>query len=64
MRTTLKRSRATKGQLYLAVVLLLGLLLVGYGYFQESKIGLWIGLLVIVAGVLKGVMHIVTRGGS
>ena len=59
MRTAHKPSRVTNGQLVLAAVLLLGLLLVAYGYFQQNTIGLYVGLLIIVAGVLNGVLQII-----
>ena len=56
------RAIASKGQLALAGVLLLGVVVMGYGFFQQNKIGLYVGLLVIVAGVLSGVVQIVSRG--
>lgn len=69
MRTSVNRSSRTsrrgissKGQLALAGVLLLGVFVMGYSYFQQNKIGFYVGLLVIVAGVLNGVVQIVLRG--
>jgi hypothetical protein len=56
------RPITSKGQLALAGVLLLGVVVMGYGFFQQNKIGLYVGLLVIVAGVLSGVVQIVSRG--
>jgi len=62
MRTTLTPSSVTRGQLVMATVLLLGILEIGYGYFQQSKIGLYVGLLITAAGVLNGVLQIVMQG--
>jgi len=56
------RGIASKGQLALAGVLLLGVVVMGYGYFQQNKIRLDVGHLVIVAGLLSGVVHIVSCG--
>jgi uncharacterized membrane protein len=62
MRTILTRSKVGKGQLVLAVVLLLGVLVMAYGYFQHSKAGIYIGAAVIVAGVLNGIVQMIGRG--
>lgn len=62
MRTTRTRSNVSWGQLGLATVLLLGVLVIAYGYFQQSKAGLYVGLVLTAAGVLNGVIQIVIRG--
>jgi hypothetical protein len=64
VRTTLPNSNVTKSQLGMAIVVLIGILVVAYGYFRQSKAGLYVGLLVTVAGVLYGVIQIVTRRGT
>jgi hypothetical protein len=42
-----------------ATVLLLGVLLVAYGYYRPSHVGLYAGLAVTLLGVLGGTMQIV-----
>lgn len=59
-----RRGIASKGQLALAGILLLGVIVMGYGYFQQNEIGFYIGLVVVVAGVLNGVVQIVLRGNG
>jgi hypothetical protein len=56
------RRNATRGEIGVAVVLLLGVLALAYGYFQQSKIGFYGGLVVTAAGVLISVLRIVMRG--
>lgn len=58
---TFKRVVISKGQLAVAGVLLVGVIVLGYGYFQLNKVGFYLGLIVILAGVLNGLMHIMTR---
>ena len=45
----------------LAVVLLVGVLLVGHGYFHPSTIFFYSGLFIIIGGVISGIIRIVTR---
>lgn len=59
MRGSLERVPLT--DLVLALVLLVGVLLVGYGYFRPSTISFYSGLFTIVAGVIFGIIRIVTR---
>jgi len=68
MRTTFKKTSPTfrpgvvnKGQLGVAAVLLLGVIVLGYGYFQHSRAGSYVGLAVILVGVLNGVIQILVR---
>ena len=53
---------ATARHLVIAAVLLLGIMVLAYGYFYESRIGLYVGLLVTAAGVLVGVLQTIARG--
>lgn len=61
MRTEPNRKKVTAKHLVIAVVLLLGIMVLAYGYFYESKIGLYVGLLVTAAGVLVGILQIILR---
>jgi hypothetical protein len=61
MRTEHNRKKVTAKHLVIAVVLLLGIIVLAYGYFYESKIGLYVGLLVTAAGVLVGVLQMIIR---
>jgi hypothetical protein len=44
-----------------ATVLLLGVLAIGYGYFHPSRSVLYAGMLLTVAGVITGVVRILTH---
>ena len=61
MRTEPNREKVTAKYVAIAVVLLLGIMVLAYGYFYESKIGLYVGLLLTAAGVLVGVLQMVIR---
>ena len=70
MRTTFDRSSpafnrrvVSGGQLAVAGVLLVGVIVLGYGYFEQNKIGFYVGLAVILAGVLNGLVQILASGG-
>lgn len=56
-----KSGLVNKGRLVVAVILLFGLIVLGYGYFQHIKIAFYVGLAVTLAGVLNGVIQIVAR---
>jgi len=58
-----ERGVVSRGQLAAAGVLLVGVIVLGYGYFQQNKIGLYGGLAVTLAGALNGLVQILTRGG-
>ncbi|RMF99868.1 MAG: hypothetical protein D6741_07740, partial [Planctomycetota bacterium] len=67
MRTTSGNSSATseagvvsKRRLAIAALLLVGVTVLGYGYFDHSRIGLFVGLVVVLAGVLNGIIQIVS----
>jgi hypothetical protein len=49
---------ASKGQLIAAGVLLFGLILISYGYFQQKMGILFTGLFVVVAGVINAVLQL------
>jgi hypothetical protein len=59
-----RTNEGTGGWVGLAILLLVGVLLVGYGFLQNSRVGLYAGVLVIVAGVLCGVVRIISRRGG
>jgi hypothetical protein len=62
MRTEPNKEKVTAKYVAIAAVLLLGIMVLAYGYFYGSKIGLYVGLLVTAAGVLVGVLQIIIRG--
>lgn len=67
MRTTIRdgspisKPGVSKAQLATAALLFVGVMVLGYGYFQQSRVGLFVGLLVVLAGVLNGIIQIVLR---
>ena len=56
-----KSSRVSMREIVVACLLFIGLVILGYGYFQHMKIVFYIGLAVTLAGVLNGVVQIVSR---
>jgi len=62
MGSTIGGSGITRGQLGTATVVLIGVLMLTYGYFHPSKIGLYAGLFVTAAGVMMGVLQVVIHG--
>ncbi len=52
-RMLLKRGVVGQGSLLLAVVLLLGVTVLGYGCFHQSKVAMFAGAAVVVAGCLS-----------
>lgn len=46
-----------------ATLLLVGLLGVGYGYFNDNRVYLFLGVLLIVANVLSSVVDMLTGKG-
>jgi len=61
MRTEPNREKVTAKYVVIAVVLLLGIMVLAYGYFYGSKIGLYVGLFLTAAGVLVGILQMVIR---
>jgi len=58
----LKRLQKIPGKnLLLACLLLAGILIIMYGYYQSSKIALYSGLIVTLGGVLTGIMSLLIR---
>jgi len=47
------------GDITIAIVLLIGLIILGYGYLQHFKVAFYVGLIVIIAGVLNGIVQII-----
>ena len=45
--------------IFLALILLVGILVIAYGYYQESKLMLYLGLTITLIGVISGVFRIV-----
>ncbi len=69
MRTTFSTSLSTSnrsfvrgGQLVVACVLLVGVIVLAYGYFEQNNVGIFVGLAVILAGVLNDLVRILTHG--
>jgi hypothetical protein len=46
----------------IAVILLAGILLLGYGHYRANYIAFHAGLIVLAAGVVAGITGIVVRG--
>jgi hypothetical protein len=61
MPTTPPKKTAIGAELSIAALLLVGILIVAYGYFQHTKVALYAGLLVTAVGVMLGVVRIVAR---
>ena len=57
----LKPVPVQKTWIFLAVVLLVGILVIAYGYYQESKLVLYLGLTITLIGVISGVFRIVVQ---
>jgi lysylphosphatidylglycerol synthetase-like protein (DUF2156 family) len=45
--------------IFLASILLLGILILAVGYYQNSKVALYFGLITILFGVIFGIFKIV-----
>jgi Na+-transporting NADH:ubiquinone oxidoreductase subunit NqrD len=45
-----------------ALVMLIGIILIGYGHFQNKNIVFYVGLIMTLAGVLIGIFRIVIHG--
>jgi hypothetical protein len=43
----------------MAVVLLIGVVLIAIGYYGQSKLALYLGLFVVVAGTITGIVRVV-----
>ena len=62
MQTAHKIVKTQTDLIILSGVLLVGMLLIAYGYFQKSSLTLITGLIVTGAGVLNGIFKIVIKG--
>ena len=51
-----------KGLIWIASVLLLGIVVLAVGYFTGNRIAFYVGILVTLAGVFTGIQQIVVRG--
>ena len=47
-----------------AIALLIGVLLLATGHFQGSKLAFYGGLLLTIAGVLRGALQLVVQGNQ
>jgi membrane protein YdbS with pleckstrin-like domain len=56
---TLKPVSVENIWIFLALILLVGILMIAYGYYQESKLVLYLGLTITLIGVINGVFRIV-----
>ena len=64
MRTAIGEEPVTRSQLVLAAVLLAGVLVLAYGYFHPSRVAFHAGVFLTAAGVVAGIVRIITRGGG
>ena len=55
-------SKSGPGYLIMSIILLIGILMIAFGFFRQERITLIIGLIITVAGVLNGILMIVIRG--
>jgi hypothetical protein len=62
METAHKIVKTQTDLIILSGVLLVGMLLIAYGYFQQSSITLISGLIVTGSGVMNGIFKIVIKG--
>jgi hypothetical protein len=60
-RTGLRAETAGMSKLVMACVLLLGIVLVCYGYFTHERLMLGIGLGVTIMGLVTGILQIVVH---
>lgn len=51
-------------QIVISLILLVGLVILGYGYYLENRVAFYLGLMVTVGGVLTGIIQLTQRGGS
>jgi len=56
-----RQNPVPRGHIVLAIVLFIGVLILAFGYYQQNRIGFYLGLFVIIAGVLNGIVHIILR---
>jgi uncharacterized membrane protein HdeD (DUF308 family) len=57
----LKPNAVSIWEIVVAGILLLGLMTLGFGFFQHNRAAFFAGLIVVLAGVIHGVIRIVTR---
>lgn len=50
--------KVDSGFIWIATVLLLGILVLGWGYFGRSPVGFYAGLLLTLAGVFTGIQKL------
>jgi hypothetical protein len=56
------RDRVSGGTVAMTVVLLLGVLVAGYGALGGGRLAFWAGMLITLAGVMSGVVRLVVQG--
>ena len=54
----------SSGLVWMAVVLLAGVLILGIGYFDRNDIAFYSGVFVIIGGVINGMTHLVAHRAS
>lgn len=64
MSTMQTRFRVAWPQVGLAALLLVGVLVTAHGHAGASRVAFYAGLCVIVAGVLLGIVRMLTPGGK
>jgi len=60
----LAQERVGKGLIAMAAMLLPGIVIVTVGYVQPSSMALHVGLLITLAGVLTGILQLLTQDRS
>jgi uncharacterized membrane protein HdeD (DUF308 family) len=58
------QDRVDKGLISVAMVLLVGIVVLGVGHFMGNRIAFYVGVLVILMGVFTGIQLLVVRNGS
>jgi len=56
---TKNNGRITLGMTVIAAIMLIGIILIGFGHFENSTIAFYVGLLMTLAGILMGIIRTV-----
>jgi len=59
MRSSRRNGPVQPPLIMVAITLLVGILILANGYYRDSKVSLYCGLFIVVAGVLEGVLRII-----
>lgn len=58
---TENRKSPTKIQIILPIFLLIGIILIAYGFYNDLNLPFYLGLLVTIAGVIEGIIKFVVN---